>query len=218
MGWWAKGPIKDPARARARAEGGGGGGEVRPAGAAQRLDAAALIRGNEQHASSNVSRCAGRLAAGVVLGHGAALAADAAKGKAAFMKNGCWQCHGTRRAGLGDHQRRQGAGARSDAVRRRSRPSCARPTRRCRPTARRSCRTRTSPTCTPICRRSRSRRTTRAFRCSASSASRNQKAPGAIRGLFVFEAGASRSRCASSRWLFQPIPFSGVVLDCVWKT
>jgi len=23
-----------------------------------------------------------------------ALAADAAKGKAAFMKNGCWQCHG----------------------------------------------------------------------------------------------------------------------------
>src|SRR3954447_47787 len=36
------------------------------------------------------------LAAGVVLGHGPALAAgDAAKGKAAFMKNGCWQCHGT---------------------------------------------------------------------------------------------------------------------------
>ena len=24
----------------------------------------------------------------------AALAADAAKGKTAFMKNGCWQCHG----------------------------------------------------------------------------------------------------------------------------
>ena len=35
------------------------------------------------------------LAAGVVLGHGSALAADAAKGKAAFMKYGCWQCHGT---------------------------------------------------------------------------------------------------------------------------
>jgi ubiquinol-cytochrome c reductase cytochrome c subunit len=33
--------------------------------------------------------------AGVVLGHGPALAADAAKGKAAFMKYGCWQCHGT---------------------------------------------------------------------------------------------------------------------------
>jgi mono/diheme cytochrome c family protein len=36
------------------------------------------------------------IAAGVVLGHGSALAAgDAGKGKAAFMKNGCWQCHGT---------------------------------------------------------------------------------------------------------------------------
>ena len=34
------------------------------------------------------------VAAGVVLGHGAALAADAAKGKAAFIKYGCWQCHG----------------------------------------------------------------------------------------------------------------------------
>lgn len=34
------------------------------------------------------------LAAGVVLGHGPAFAADAAKGKAAFMKYGCWQCHG----------------------------------------------------------------------------------------------------------------------------
>jgi mono/diheme cytochrome c family protein len=33
--------------------------------------------------------------AGVVLGHGPALAADAAKGKAAYMKYGCWQCHGT---------------------------------------------------------------------------------------------------------------------------
>ena len=30
-----------------------------------------------------------------VLGHGPALAADAAKGRAAFMKYGCWQCHGT---------------------------------------------------------------------------------------------------------------------------
>jgi len=33
-------------------------------------------------------------AAACVLGHGSALAADAAKGKAAFMKYGCWQCHG----------------------------------------------------------------------------------------------------------------------------
>jgi ubiquinol-cytochrome c reductase cytochrome c subunit len=35
------------------------------------------------------------LAAGVVLGHAPVLAAgDAAKGKAAFVKYGCWQCHG----------------------------------------------------------------------------------------------------------------------------
>jgi mono/diheme cytochrome c family protein len=36
------------------------------------------------------------MAAGtVVLASGSAFAADAAKGKAAFMKYGCWQCHGT---------------------------------------------------------------------------------------------------------------------------
>ena len=36
------------------------------------------------------------VAAGLVLGSGVALAqGDAAKGKAAYMKYGCWQCHGT---------------------------------------------------------------------------------------------------------------------------
>jgi len=35
------------------------------------------------------------LAAGLVLCQGAALAADAGKGKQSFMKYGCWQCHGT---------------------------------------------------------------------------------------------------------------------------
>ncbi len=36
------------------------------------------------------------LAAGLVLGHGAALAADAAKGKILFtQKYGCYECHGT---------------------------------------------------------------------------------------------------------------------------
>jgi mono/diheme cytochrome c family protein len=34
------------------------------------------------------------LAAVVVFGHGAASAADASKGKAAFLNYGCWQCHG----------------------------------------------------------------------------------------------------------------------------
>jgi len=33
-------------------------------------------------------------AAGLVLSH-AAVAADAGKGQTAFMKYGCWQCHGT---------------------------------------------------------------------------------------------------------------------------
>ena len=35
------------------------------------------------------------LAAGLVLGPGAALAASAEKGKVAYMKHGCFQCHGT---------------------------------------------------------------------------------------------------------------------------
>jgi ubiquinol-cytochrome c reductase cytochrome c subunit len=35
------------------------------------------------------------LAAGLVLGSGAALAASAEKGKVAFVKHGCFQCHGT---------------------------------------------------------------------------------------------------------------------------
>jgi ubiquinol-cytochrome c reductase cytochrome c subunit len=34
------------------------------------------------------------IAASIVLGHGAALAASAEKGKAAFVNFGCWQCHG----------------------------------------------------------------------------------------------------------------------------
>ena len=38
-------------------------------------------------------------AAGLVLSSGAALAADAVKGKADFMKYGCWQCHGTQGQG-----------------------------------------------------------------------------------------------------------------------
>jgi len=35
------------------------------------------------------------LAAGLVLGPAAASAASVEKGKQAFMKYGCWQCHGT---------------------------------------------------------------------------------------------------------------------------
>jgi ubiquinol-cytochrome c reductase cytochrome c subunit len=45
----------------------------------------------------SIHRIAGlaALAVGLVLGSGAALAADAAKGKVAYTKYGCWQCHGT---------------------------------------------------------------------------------------------------------------------------
>jgi ubiquinol-cytochrome c reductase cytochrome c subunit len=35
------------------------------------------------------------VAAGLLLASAAAQAADAQKGKAAYMKYGCWQCHGT---------------------------------------------------------------------------------------------------------------------------
>ena len=41
------------------------------------------------------------LASGLMIGHGAALAASAEKGKAAFIKNGCWQCHGSVGQGSG---------------------------------------------------------------------------------------------------------------------
>jgi mono/diheme cytochrome c family protein len=34
------------------------------------------------------------VAASVVFGHGAALAASAEKGKTLFVQHGCWQCHG----------------------------------------------------------------------------------------------------------------------------
>ncbi len=34
------------------------------------------------------------IVAGLVLGNGAALAASAENGKVAYVKHGCWQCHG----------------------------------------------------------------------------------------------------------------------------
>jgi mono/diheme cytochrome c family protein len=39
------------------------------------------------------------LAAGLLIGQGAAIGASAEKGKAAFMQFGCWQCHGTQGQG-----------------------------------------------------------------------------------------------------------------------
>ena len=34
------------------------------------------------------------VAAGLIMSHGAAVAADATKGKSSYVKQGCWQCHG----------------------------------------------------------------------------------------------------------------------------
>jgi mono/diheme cytochrome c family protein len=42
-----------------------------------------------------IFRIAAAGAAALIAGAVAAQAADSAKGKAAFLKNGCWQCHGT---------------------------------------------------------------------------------------------------------------------------
>ena len=39
------------------------------------------------------------VAAGLLLGCGGAFAASAEKGKAAYVQNGCWQCHGTQGQG-----------------------------------------------------------------------------------------------------------------------
>jgi mono/diheme cytochrome c family protein len=39
------------------------------------------------------------LAAGLLIGQGAAIGASAEKGKAAYMQFGCWQCHGTQGQG-----------------------------------------------------------------------------------------------------------------------
>ena len=44
MGWWAKGPIKDPAELGPGDQGSGRRRQIRPAGAGQRLDATAVRR------------------------------------------------------------------------------------------------------------------------------------------------------------------------------
>ena len=41
-----------------------------------------------------IIRLLAAVAAVLVISQGAALAASADKGKAAYVKNGCWQCHG----------------------------------------------------------------------------------------------------------------------------
>ncbi len=71
----------------------GRGGQVRPARAGRRLDAAALRTGTMS--GMRVKWGLAALAAGLLIGQGAAIAASAEKGKAAYMTFGCWGCHGT---------------------------------------------------------------------------------------------------------------------------
>ena len=47
----------------------------------------------------------------------AALAASAENGKIAYVKHGCWQCHGFVGQGSAHHQRRHGSGPHGAAVR-----------------------------------------------------------------------------------------------------
>jgi mono/diheme cytochrome c family protein len=49
--------------------------------------------------SRNIMIGLAALAAGLVLGQAAAMAASAEQGKIEFMKHGCWQCHGERGQG-----------------------------------------------------------------------------------------------------------------------
>src|SRR5262245_53270340 len=82
---------------------------------------------------------------------------------------------------------------------RRSPLSCAPPTAPCRPTRRRSCRTTTSRISTPICRRSPSRRITRAFPCSTSS-----REAEAISVKTILSSPRKRGPIFQSRWLWVP--------------
>ena len=92
----------DQGSGRARS-GDQGGGRGRSSPASRRWSTCGRSRANPRgmsimrHQMLRVALAA--LAAGMVLGHSAALAASAEKGKAAYMKYGCWQCHGTQGQG-----------------------------------------------------------------------------------------------------------------------
>ena len=82
MGWWAKGPIKDPA-------------DLAPA----LKEAVAVVKSGQPALLERVDAAAMKntfalIVAGMILGQGAAFAASAENGKTAYVKNGCWQCHG----------------------------------------------------------------------------------------------------------------------------
>ena len=163
MGWWSAGPIKDPARARADAQARGRGGEVRPARAGRRLDAAAL-RGRTMR-GMRVTAGLAALAASLVIGQ--------RRGARGVRREGQGRLHEVRLLGVPRHGRagrrhRPEARARSDAGRGVHRLRAHHQSRDAALSRGGAARTRTSPTSTPTCSRSRRRPTTRPSRCSTS--------------------------------------------------
>jgi hypothetical protein len=86
MGWWARGPIKEASQLASA---------LREAVKVVQSGTPALVNVWTPTALRTKAMRL-RLIAFTLIGLVAtpALAADAAKGKSAFMKNGCWQCHG----------------------------------------------------------------------------------------------------------------------------
>ena len=192
MGWWAKGPIKDPAELGAGDQGGGRGGEVRPARAGQRLDAAALM-GRTVDAFCSCKWAGGARRRPACSAAAARAAASAEKGKTAFVQYGCWQCHGFQGQG-GGH--RPASWRRSRCRWRRSRPSCATSNRAMPPYSEAILSNEDLADIHAYLAAIPRRRTTRAFRCSTSRAARSKiDRPGLLPGR-CFSAPAAR-KCSS---------------------
>ena len=102
------------------------------------------------------------LVTGSTLDGAAAFAASAEKGKAAFIRHGCWQCHGFQgQGGIA------GPKLAPDPIAIETFTAFVRTTNRAMPPYMEAVLSNeeSSPISTPICNQSRSRRTTRAFRC-----------------------------------------------------
>ena len=94
MGWWAKGPIRDPAALGPTIKGSGRGREVWTAGAAERLDTTAIGRERSMSSIRLQIVLAAAFAAGLLINPNVGIAASVDNGKKAFVQRGCWECHG----------------------------------------------------------------------------------------------------------------------------
>src|SRR5262249_27741226 len=86
-------PDRRPGRSGAGNQGGGRRCQVRPAGTGQCFDSAALRRASMRLFPVTAAVIALAFAAGAAWPV-TALAASAEKGKTAYVRHGCWQCHG----------------------------------------------------------------------------------------------------------------------------